>query len=63
MSSTPTTLTDSEPGQLLNELERRQDEVLLQLDDLDAKLTEVLKGLGVAEENEEDSETVAAEED
>ena len=46
MSPTPTSLQDSEPGQLLNELERRQDEVLEQLDDLDAKLTEVLRELG-----------------
>ncbi len=54
MSPTPTAHTESEPGQLLHELERRQDEVLTQLDDLDAKLTEVLKGLGVtADEAEE----------
>lgn len=37
--------TDPEPGGLLGELERRQDDVLSQLDDLDAKLSEVLKGL------------------
>ncbi|MCO8124868.1 hypothetical protein NHH03_24230 [Stieleria sp. TO1_6] len=36
---------DREPGGLLEELERRQDDVLSQLDDLDAKLDEVLKGL------------------
>ena len=53
MSPTPASHTDSEPGQLLHELERRQDEVLTQLDDLDAKLTEVLKGLGVASDDEE----------
>ena len=35
-----------EPGQLLMDLERRQDEVLEQLDDLDAKLKDVLKELG-----------------
>ena len=35
----------SPPGGLLGELERRQDDVLSQLDDLDAKLAEVLKGL------------------
>lgn len=48
MSPTPTSqVADSEPGQLLEDLERRQDDVLAQLDDLDAKLTEVLRGLGV----------------
>ena len=41
---------DSEPGQLLHDLEQRQDEVLEQLDDLDAKLEEVLKGLGVTQD-------------
>ncbi len=48
MSPTPTSHTsEPEAGQLLYELERRQDEVLSQLDDLDAKLNEVLRGLGV----------------
>lgn len=36
---------DSQPGGLLDDLERRQEDVLSQLDDLDAKLSEVLKGL------------------
>lgn len=36
---------DPAPGGLLGELERRQDDVLAQLDDLDAKLDQVLKGL------------------
>ena len=36
---------DTAPGGLLGELERRQDDVLAQLDDLDAKLSYVLKGL------------------
>ena len=55
MSPTPTSLaSESEPGQLLYELERRQDEVLSQLDALDAKLTEVLTGLGVTLEDEID---------
>ncbi|MCA9140957.1 MAG: hypothetical protein KDB00_29500 [Planctomycetales bacterium] len=36
---------DPQPGGLLGELERRQDDVLEQLDDLDAKLSEVLRGL------------------
>lgn len=35
-----------EPGHLLADLEQRQDDVLSQLDELDAQLTEVLKGLG-----------------
>ena len=48
MSPTPTShAAEYEPGHLLKELEQRQDEVLEQLDDLDAKLTEVLRGLGV----------------
>ncbi len=51
MSPTPTSQTqESEPGQLLKELEQRQDEVLEQLNDLDAKLREVLRGLGVSSE-------------
>ena len=32
-------------GHLLDDLERRQDDVIAQLDDLDSKLEEVLKGL------------------
>ena len=53
MSSTPTSLAnDSQAGQLLQELEARQDDVLQQLDDLDAKLHAVLKGLGVSIEEE-----------
>lgn len=47
---------DSEPGQLLNELERRQDDVLQQLDDLENQLNEVLQGLGVSVEEEPDQE-------
>jgi hypothetical protein len=39
---------DRQAGQLLSELERRQDDVLRGLDELDAKLTEVLRGLGVS---------------
>lgn len=43
-----------ESGSLLAELERRQDDVLNLLDDLDRRLTDVLKGLGVTlvDENE-----------
>ncbi len=53
MSPIPTShSSETEPGQLLNELEQRQDEVLSQLDALDAKLQEVLKGLGVSMEEE-----------
>lgn len=54
MSTALTSQSDIEPGQLLYELEQRQDDVLQQLDDLDAKLSEVLKGLGVAEEEEDE---------
>jgi hypothetical protein len=56
MSPTPTSHTaEIEPGQLLSELERRQDEVLSELDALDAKLKEVLRGLGVSLDNELDT--------
>ena len=53
MSPTPTSHTsETEPGQLLVELEKRQDEVLEELDALDNKLQEVLKGLGVTLDDE-----------
>ena len=53
MSPNPTSHhVAQEPGQLLSELEQRQDEVLGELDALDAKLTEVLRGLGVTIEDE-----------
>jgi hypothetical protein len=53
MSPHPTSLvSDSEPGKLLLDLEQRQDDVLRQLDDLDARLREVLSGLGVTIEDE-----------
>lgn len=59
MSPTPTSQTaDSEPGQLLKELEQRQDEVLEQLDALDTKLQDVLRGLGVTLEDDVDQELV-----
>jgi len=59
MSPTPTSqVSDPEPGQLLKELEKRQDEVLEQLDALDAQVEEVLKGLGVTVENDVDGELV-----
>jgi len=45
-----------EPGQLLKELEQRQDEVLDQLDRLDAQLQEVLQGLGVTLDPDSESE-------
>ena len=38
---------DFEPGQLLSDLERRQDDALKQLDDLENQLNEVLQGLGI----------------
>lgn len=52
----PTDLSDSEeiaPGQLLADLERRQDDVLAQLDDLENKLRDVLQGLNVEMESGE----------
>ena len=59
MSPTPTSqISDTEPGQLLKELEQRQDDVLEQLDALDAKLEEVLKGLGVTAQDEIDQDLV-----
>ncbi|MCM2373350.1 hypothetical protein [Aporhodopirellula aestuarii] len=53
----PTSLSDPEadaPGQLLADLERRQDEAMLQLDDLERKLRDVLKGLNIEMEDEVD---------
>ena len=48
MPPIPTSETaELEPGGLLGELERRQDEVLEQLEALDAQITHVLRGLGV----------------
>jgi hypothetical protein len=44
------------PGQLLADLERRQDDVLAQLDDLEAKLADVLEGLNVEVSNGESAE-------
>lgn len=55
MSPVPTNHTSEiEAGQLLYDLERRQDEVIAQLDDLDAKLNEVLRGLGVSLDDDVD---------
>ncbi|MDB4416568.1 hypothetical protein N9253_00625 [bacterium] len=59
MSPTQTSqVADIEPGQLLNELEQRQDEVLEQLDALDTQLQEVLRGLGVTLEDDVDEDLV-----
>ena len=59
MSPSPASHTsETEPGQLLKELEQRQDEVLAQLDDLDAKLRDVLQGLGVTPDEVVDGELV-----
>jgi len=47
-SPTANTTADEESNtNLLADLERRQDDVLLQLDELDRKLTALLTGLGV----------------
>lgn len=48
---------DYEAGKTLLELERRQDDVLSQLDDLDQKLTSILRGLGVTMTADEPSDT------
>ena len=57
MSPHPTAaVPEQEPGQLLKELERRQDEALEQLDHLDRRLKEVLAGLGVTLEEETEAE-------
>ncbi|MDB4676864.1 hypothetical protein OAF09_01410 [bacterium] len=59
MSPHPTSaIPEQEPGQLLKELEKRQDDVLEQLDDLDRKLRDVLDGLGVTVEEEAEAELV-----
>ena len=56
MSPTPIQhAAEMEPGQMLHEMERRQDDVLTQLDELDARLSEVLRGLGVNLDEEIDS--------
>lgn len=55
LSTCVTPTSEPEAGQLLYDLERRQDEVMAQLDDLDAKLSEVLRGLGVTLDDEIDT--------
>lgn len=49
-------VTEEPVGSLLADLERRQDDVLAQLDDLDRRVSELLRGLGVT--LIEDSEAV-----
>lgn len=44
---------DPEPGGLLDDLERRQDDVLNLLDDLDSKLQSVLDSLAPPSDNED----------
>ena len=59
MSPTQTShVAELEPGQLLNELEQRQYDVLEQLDSLDTHLQEVLRGLGVTLEEDLDEDLV-----
>ena len=49
MSPTPTSHTEEpEPGQLLYDLEQRQDAVLSELEALESRLRDVLSGLGVS---------------
>lgn len=57
MSPIPTSQTDDyQPGQLLRELEQRQDDVLEQLDALDNQLRDVLSGLGVTLDEDQDAD-------
>lgn len=51
-------VAESEAGLLLADLERRQDDVLSQLDDLDKRLCGILKSLGVTPVAEEPGECV-----
>lgn len=57
-------VAESEAGLLLADLERRQDDVLAQLDELDKRLCGILKNLGVmpADEEQHEFENYAAEE-
>lgn len=48
---------DPEPGGLLDDLERRQDDVLNLLDDLDGKLQSVLDALAPPTDDESDSDS------
>ena len=57
--SSPSPPTQIEPGQLLEELESRQDDVLQQLDELDSKIKDVLKELGATLDDNELAEDVA----
>ncbi|QDS93103.1 hypothetical protein FF011L_18580 [Roseimaritima multifibrata] len=57
LNSSPETNSSSAPGGLLEELERRQDEVLAQIDELDAKVSALLKEMGVTETDSAEIET------
>ncbi|MEO1525148.1 MAG: hypothetical protein AAFX06_06910 [Planctomycetota bacterium] len=61
MPKTNSPFHDDGPGHLLEELERRQDDVIAQLDDLDAQLEEVLRGLEPASDEDAETETVQIE--
>ncbi len=50
----PSATADADAGSSLAELERRQDDVLAQLDQLDLKLSTILRGLGVTLTNDQD---------
>jgi len=56
LSATAQADAEAEAGSLLADLERRQDDVLAQLDDLDRRVSELLRGLGVT--LIEDSESI-----
>lgn len=57
LNSSSETNSSSAPGGLLEELERRQDEVLAQIDELDAKVSALLKEMGVTETDSAEIET------
>jgi len=50
---------DAIAGEMLLELERRQDDVLFQLDELDKKLTSLLSGLGVTLVDDQESDNAS----
>lgn len=60
-TESPSTRNGGNPGYLLDDLERRQDDVIAQLDDLDSKLEEVLKGLEPASDDDADDQSSADE--
>jgi len=71
LSATEKADAEAAAGSLLADLERRQDDVLAQLDDLDRRVSELLRGLGVTliedsesihfvDDNQDDADTSAS---